>query len=450
MALFGVLSERLTGAVGRLRGRGRITEANVDETLREVRIALLEADVALPVVKRFLGGVKERALGVEVTKSVTPGEAFVKIVRDELAAVLSAGDSGLQLRVRPPAVVMLAGLQGAGKTTTAAKLAARLKDERKRVTVVSTDIRRPAAIQQLETLARQVGVDFVPGHGEDVLAIAKRAVEQARGSLADVLIVDTAGRLHVDAEMMEEVRTLADALSPAEILFVADAMTGQDAVRSAAAFAEALPLTGVVLTKTDGDARGGAALSVAEATGRPIKFIGTGEKLEALEPFDPPRMAGRILGMGDVVGLVETVSRKADRAQAEKLAGKLRKGKGFDLEDFRSQVEQMLKMGGAQALLERLPGAGKLPAGAAATFEERSLRRQIAIINSMTPRERRHPTVIDGSRRRRIAGGSGTEIQDVNRLLRQFQQTQKMMKKFRKGGLARALGAMGGRLPPGF
>jgi len=450
MALFGQLGERLSGAVNRLTGRGRITEANVEETLREVRIALLEADVALPVVKRFLAAVKKRALGAEVAKSVSPGQAFVKIVHDELASLLSAGDSALNLRVKPPAVILLAGLQGAGKTTTVAKLAARLKEERKRVVVVSTDVQRPAAIEQLETLAGQVGVDFVPADGEKPLAIAGRALDRAKAGLADVLIVDTAGRLHVDADLMDEVKALSGALSPAETLFVADAMTGQDAVRSAAAFGEALPLTGVVLTKADGDARGGAALSVAEVTGRPVKFIGTGEKLDALEAFDPRRMAGRILGMGDVVGLVESVGRKADRAKAEKLAGKLRKGKGFNLEDFRGQIEQMLEMGGAQALLEKLPGAAKLPAGAAAGFDERSLRRQIAIVNSMTPRERRHPGVIDGSRRRRIAAGSGTEVQDVNRLLRQFQQAQKMMKKFRKGGLNRALGAMGGRLPPGF
>ena len=450
MALFGQLGERLSGAVNRMTGRGRITEANVDETLREVRIALLEADVALPVVKRFLAAVKERALGAEVAKSVSPGQAFVKIVHDELAQVLSAGDFALNLRVRPPAVILLAGLQGAGKTTTVAKLAAHLKEQRKRVTVVSTDVQRPAAIEQLETLAGQVGADFVPAGDDEPLAIAKRALEKARSGLADVLIVDTAGRLHVDDALMAEVRALSDALSPAETFFVADAMTGQDAVRSAAAFGEALPLTGVVLTKADGDARGGAALSVAETTGRPIKFIGTGEKTDALEAFDPKRMAGRILGMGDVVGLVESVGRRTDHAKAEKLAGKLRKGKGFDLADFRGQIAQMLEMGGAQALLEKLPGSAKLPPGAAAGFDDRGLRRQIAIVDSMTPRERRHPGVIDGSRRRRIAAGSGTEVQDVNRLLRQFQQTQKMMKKFKKGGLNRALGALGGRMPPGL
>ena len=451
MALFGQLGERLSGAVGRLTGRGRITESNIEETLREVRIALLEADVALPVVKRFIDAVKARALGQEVAKSLAPGQAFVKIVQDELAAALSAGDPALSLRVRPPAVILLAGLQGAGKTTTAAKLAAHLVGEkRKRVLLVSTDVQRPAAIEQLETLAARVGAGFVPAAGERPEAIATRALARARAELADILIVDTAGRLHVDSEMMDEVRALARLLAPAETLFVADAMTGQDAARSAAAFGEALELTGVILAKADGDARGGAALSVAEVTGRPIKFVGTGEKLDALEAFDPRRMAGRILGMGDVVGLVEEVGRKADRDKAEALAGKLRKGKGFDLEDFRTQIEQMLALGGTEKLLERLPGAGRLPAGAAAGLDERALRRQIAIVNSMTPRERRHPALLNGSRRRRIADGSGTEVQDVNRLLRQFQQAEKMMKKFRKGGLQRALGALGGRLPPGF
>lgn len=449
MALFGQLGERLSATLGRLGGRGRITEENVAETLREIRVALLEADVALPVIQRFLDAVKTRALGAEVAKSVSPGQAFVKIVHDELADLLAAGDPQLNLRVRPPAVILLAGLQGAGKTTTVAKLAAHLKGERKRVLVVSTDVRRPAAIEQLQTLAAQVDVPFEPGGGEAPLAIAKRALERARRQLTDVLIVDTAGRLHVDDELMDEVRALSEALKPAETLFVADAMTGQDAVRAAAAFNEALALTGVILTKADGDARGGAALSVAEVTGRPIKFLGTGERNDALEAFDPQRMAGRILGKGDVVGLVESATRKIDQAKAEKLAGKLRKGKGFDLEDFRTQIEQMLNMGGVQALLERLPGAGKLPAGAAAGLDERALRRQIAIVDSMTPGERRHPHVIDGSRRRRIAAGSGTEVQDVNRLLRQYQQAQKAIKRLGKGGLGRAFGALGGGPPPG-
>lgn len=448
MPLFGELGEHLGGAVNRLTGRGRITEANVEETLREVRVALLEADVALPVVKRFLEAVKARALGEEVAKSLTPGQAFVKIVHDELAALFATGGQELNLRVRPPAVVLLAGLQGAGKTTTAAKLASRLKREKKRVLLVSTDVARPAAIEQLEKLAGEVGVGFVPAEGEPPRQIAARALTRARAELADVLIVDTAGRLHVDAALMDEVRALADRLDPVETLFVADAMTGQDAVRSAAAFGETLPLTGVILAKADGDARGGAALSVAEVTGRPIKFIGVGEKLDALEAFDPKRMAGRILGMGDVVGLAEAAAEKTDQAEAEKLVKKFRKGKGFDLDDFRIQIEQMFKMGGTQALLEKLPGAGKMRAAAAAGLDDKVLRHQIAIIHSMTPRERRHPALIDGSRRRRIAGGSGTEVQDVNRLLRQFQQARKMMKKFKKGGkgFERMLAGMPGGL----
>ncbi|MGH8161146.1 MAG: signal recognition particle protein [Gammaproteobacteria bacterium] len=450
--MFGELSEHLGGAVNRLTGRGRITEANIEETLRELRVALLEADVALPVVKRFLEAVKSRALGAEVAKSLTPGQAFVKIVHDELTALFEAGNNELNLRVRPPAVILLAGLQGTGKTTTAGKLAARLKRDKKRVLLVSTDTARPAAIEQLETLAGEVGVGFVPAAGVAPAAIAERALARARSGLADVLIVDTAGRLHVDAALLDEVRTLVDRLKPAETLFVADAMTGQDAVRSAAAFGETLPLTGVILTKADGDARGGAALSVAEVTGRPIKFIGVGEKLDALEAFDPRRMAGRILGMGDVVGLAEAATEKADEAEARKLVKKLGKGgKGFDLDDFRVQIEQMFKMGGTQALLEKLPGAAKMRAAAAAGLDDRVLRHQIAIIHSMTPRERHHPALIDGSRRRRIAAGSGTEVQDVNRLLRQFQQARKMMKKFKKGGMQRAMGALGGgRLPPGF
>jgi signal recognition particle subunit SRP54 len=444
MALFGELGEHLGGAVNRLTGRGRLTEANIEETLRELRIALLEADVALPVVKRFLAAVKERALGAEVAKSLTPGQAFIKIVHDELARLLSTGTNQLNLRVRPPAVLLLAGLQGAGKTTSAAKLAARLKREKKRVLLVSTDVARPAAIEQLQTLAREVEVGFIPAEADKPVAIAKRALKKAQAELADVLIVDTAGRLHVDEELMGEVRELSDVLKPVETLFVADAMTGQDAVRSAAAFGETLNLTGVILSKADGDARGGAALSVAEVTGQPIKYIGVGEKMDALEVFDPERMAGRILGKGDIVGLAEEASQKADRGKAEKLAKKLKKGKGFDLDDFREQIEQMFKMGGAQALLDKLPGGGgKMRAAAAAQLDDKHLKHQVAIIHSMTPRERHHPAVIDGSRRRRIAAGSGVEVREVNQLLRQFQQARKMMKRFKKkGGMERMLGGM--------
>ncbi|MDN5864221.1 MAG: signal recognition particle protein [Gammaproteobacteria bacterium] len=449
--MFGELSDHLGGAVKRLTGRGRITEENIEETLRELRIALLEADVALPVVKRFLAAVKERALGAEIARSLTPGQAFTKIVHDELAALFTTGTNELNLRVRPPAVLLLAGLQGAGKTTTAAKLAARLKRDKKRVLLVSTDVARPAAIEQLETLAGEVGVGFIPAEGDQPVAIAKRALKRAQAELVDVLIVDTAGRLHVDDVLMGEAKQLADVLKPVETLFVADAMTGQDAVRSAAAFGEALPLTGVILSKADGDARGGAALSVAEVIGRPIKFIGVGEKMDALEVFDPKRMAGRILGKGDIVGLAEEAAEKTDKGEAEKLARKLRKGKGFDLDDFRAQIEQMFKMGGAQALLDKLPGAGKMRAAAAAGLDDKMLRRQVAIIQSMTPRERHFPAVIDGSRRRRIAAGSGTEVREVNQLLRQFQQARKMMKRFKKkGGMERAMGALGGGLPRGF
>lgn len=444
MALFGQLGEQLGGAVNRLTGRGRITEDNIEETLRELRIALLEADVALPVVKRFLAAVKERALGAEVAKSLTPGQAFVKIVHDELAALFSTGTNKLNLRVRPPAVLLLAGLQGAGKTTSAAKLAARLKREKKRVQLVSTDVARPAAIEQLETLAGDVEVGFIPAEDDKPVAIAKRALKKAQAELAEVLIVDTAGRLHVDDELMDEVKALSDVLKPVETLFVADAMTGQDAVNSAAAFGETLPLTGVILSKADGDARGGAALSVAEVTGKPIKYIGVGEKMDALEIFDPERMAGRILGKGDIVGLAEQAAEKADKGEADKLARKLRKGKGFNLDDFRGQLEQMTNMGGAQALLDKLPGGGgKMRSAAMAQLDDKVLRRQVAIIQSMTARERRHPAVIDGSRRRRIAAGSGTEVHAVNQLLRQFQQARKMMKRFKKkGGMERALGGM--------
>lgn len=443
MALFGELSDHLGGALKRLTGRGRITEENVEKTLRELRVALLEADVALPVVKRFLAAVKARALGAEVAGSLTPGEAFTKIVHDELAALFATGTNELDLRVRPPAVMLLAGLQGAGKTTSAAKLAARLKRNKKRVLLVSTDVARPAAIEQLETLAGEAGVGFVPAAGDKPVAIAKRALGRAQAELSDVLIVDTAGRLHVDAPLMDEVKQLAGVLKPVETLFVADAMTGQDAVRSAAAFGEVLPLTGVILSKADGDARGGAALSVAEVTGKPIKFIGVGEKMDALEVFEPNRMAGRILGRGDIVGLAEEAAQKADEGKARTLARKLRKGKGFDLDDFRGQIEQMTDMGGAQALLEKLPGGGRMRAAAAAQFDDKKLHRQVAIMQSMTRRERHRPAVIDGSRRRRIAAGSGTEVQEVNQLLRQFQQARKMMKRVKKkGGIERAMAGM--------
>jgi signal recognition particle subunit SRP54 len=449
--VFDSLSERLGKVLRNLRGQGRLTEENIRENLREVRMALLEADVALPVVKALVERARTRALGREVMESLTPGQELIRIVRDELVAVMGETGEGLDLRARPPAVVLMAGLQGSGKTTTVAKLARWLKEQRKSVMVASCDVYRPAAIQQLETLAREVGVPFHASHaGEDPVAIAERAVAEARLQLVDVLLLDTAGRLHVDAGMMDEIRGLHAAVEPVETLLILDSMTGQDAANVARAFQEALPLTGVILTKADGDARGGAALSVRYITGKPIKFIGTGEKTGALEPFYPERIASRILGMGDVLGLIEQVERKVDRDQAAKLATKLKKGKGFDLDDFRAQIRQMRSLGGLGELLEKLPGAGALPAGVKQQVNDRELVRVEAMINSMTPQERRHPAVINGSRRRRIALGSGTQIQEVNRLLKQFDQMQKMMKRVsKKGGLAGLMRGLRGRMPPG-
>jgi len=448
--VFENLTERLNRTLRNLRGQGRLTEDNIRDTLREVRMALLEADVALPVVKDFVERVRLRAIGKEVMESLTPGQELIRIVRDELIAVMGESNEELDLRARPPAIVLMAGLQGCGKTTTVAKLARWLKERRKSVMVASCDVYRPAAIEQLATLAREVGVEFHPSHaGEDPVAIAQGAVAEARRRLADVLLLDTAGRLHIDEGMMEEIRRLHAAVQPVETLFVVDAMTGQDAARAAKAFHDALPLTGVILTKADGDARGGAALSVRHITGKPIKFIGTGEKTAALEPFYPDRIASRILGMGDVLGLIEDVERKVDREQAVKLATKLKKGKGFDLEDFRDQLGQMKKMGGLAGLVDKLPGMSALPAGVKSQVNDRELVRLEAIINSMTPQERRHPGVINGSRRKRIAHGSGTQVQDVNRLLKQFTQMQKMMKRVgKKGGLAGLLRGLQGRMPP--
>jgi signal recognition particle subunit SRP54 len=453
LTVFDNLSNRLSGALDGLRGKGRLTESNIKDALRQVRMALLEADVALPVVKRFIEHVRERAVGEEVAKSLKPGQALVKIVHDELVAIMGGGNQALDLRAQPPAVILLAGLQGAGKTTTAGKLARRLIErEKKRVMVASVDIYRPAAIAQLETVAGQVGAQFFPSRADDdPVAIVEGARDAAKRAAADVLIIDTAGRLHVDAEMMGEVQRVHAAASPVETLFVVDSMAGQDAVRAAAAFDEALPLTGVVLTKADGDARGGAALSVREVTGKPIKFIGLGEKSDALEPFHPDRMASRILGMGDVLSLVEEVQDKVDRQKAEKLARKVSKGRGFDLEDLRDQLQQMQSMGGMAALLDKLPGAAKLPEAARAQVtDDRQIRRQIALIDSMTPRERRFPKNIDSSRKRRIAAGAGLQVQDVNRLLKQHTQMQKMMKKMAGGNLQKMMRGMAGRLPPGM
>ena len=452
--MFENLTERLSRTVQQLRGKGRLTEDGIRETLREVRIALLEADVALPVVQTFVSEVREKALGQEVLQSLTPGQAMVKLVHDELVNIMGTRNEALDLRAQPPVAVLMAGLQGSGKTTTTAKLARFLiEQEKKRVMVVSCDVYRPAAIEQLKTLAAQVGAVFQPSAIDQRPAdIARQALAEARRQSCEVLLVDTAGRLHVDEAMMAEIREVHAAVQPHETLFVVDAMTGQDAANTAAAFNEALPLTGIVLTKTDGDARGGAALSVRQITGKPIKFLGAGEKTDALQPFHPERVASRILGMGDVLSLVEEVHRKVDQEQAEKLVNKIRKGRGFDLEDFRSQLEQMQNMGGLGGLVDKLPGMGALPEQVKAQVDDRQTRQMIAIINSMTPHERRFPDVIRGSRKKRIALGSGTQIQAVNRLLKQHGQMQKMMKKMGKGGMAgmmRKVSKLQGQLPAG-
>jgi signal recognition particle subunit SRP54 len=452
--MFDKLSARLAAVVEGLRGRGRLTEENIGDTLRQVRMALLEADVALPVVKEFIEAVRARAIGLEVHRSLTPGQALVRVIHEELVRVMGEGVRPLNLRVQPPAVVLLAGLQGAGKTTTAAKIALWLRErDRKRVLLVSTDVYRPAAMLQLQRLGEQLGLDVAPADSaQPPLAIARRALEEARRGLYDVLLVDTAGRLHVDEAMMDEVRALAAEVTPVETLFVVDSMAGQDAVNAARAFGAALDLTGIVLTKADGDARGGAALSVRHVTGKPILFVGVGEKPEALEAFQPERMASRILGMGDVLSLVEEVTRKVDREQAEKLARKVAKGGGFDLEDMLEQLGQIENMGGLAALMDKLPAQLAARAQGLPQGNEREIRRQMAIIRSMTPRERRYPKLIDGSRRRRIATGSGTQVAEVNRLLKNFMQMQKVMKGMGKGkaGLRGMVQSLGGRLPPGL
>jgi signal recognition particle subunit SRP54 len=411
-------------------------------------MALLEADVALPVVKRFIDAVKAKAVGTEVVGSLTPGQALIGVIHDELVAIMGGSAQSFDLRHSPPAVILLAGLQGAGKTTTAGKLARHLIGQKKRVLLVSTDIRRPAAVLQLQRLSEQVGADFHPVEtGAAPARIAATALDAARRGVYDVLIVDTAGRLHIDAELMQEVRDIDAAVTPHERLFVVDAMAGQDAVNAAKAFGDALQLTGTILTKADGDARGGAALSVREITGSPLLFIGTGEKSDALEPFDPDRMARRILGMGDVVALVEDVRRAVDVEEAQKLAQKVAKGKGFDFNDLRSQLQQLQKMGGMASVLDKLPGGAAAAQRLAPGMAEKQLKQQVALIDSMTPRERRRPEIIDGSRRRRIAAGAGMQVQDVNRLLKQHLEMQRMMKKLGSGKLARMMGAMAGKLP---
>ncbi len=448
--MFDTLSEKLTRVFKDLRGQGRLTEANISDGLREVRMALLEADVALPVVRDFIQHVKERALDKEVLTSLTPGQALVKIVNQELVSLMGDRHEPLQLNTQPPAVVLLAGLQGAGKTTTAAKLGRMLSEqEKKKVAVVSCDVYRPAAIKQLQTLAHDNGLTWIESHEkQEPTLIAREALDQARRQMIDVLIVDSAGRLHIDDEMMQEIRHVHDVLSPIETLFVIDSMMGQDAVNAASAFNESLPLTGTILTKTDGDARGGAALTVKQVTGKPIKYLGTGEKTSELTPFHPDRIASRILGMGDVLSLIEEVEQKTDRDKAEKLAKKIKKGKGFTLVDFREQLDQMNNMGGISGLLDKMPGMNQLPAGVSSQVNEREFVKLGAIIDSMTQKERVRPDIINGSRKKRIAKGSGTQIQDVNKLLKQFKQMQKMMKKFAgKGGMAKMMRGMGGKMP---
>lgn len=446
--MFDTLTERLSSSLKNITGTGQLTEDNIKDTLREVRMALLEADVALPVARDFIAKVKEEALGQEVLTQLSPGQAFVKIVYDELTKMMGEANESLDLNAKPPVIILLAGLQGAGKTTTAAKLAAFLKErQKKKVAMVSADVYRPAAIKQLQTVANEVGAQFIESSAdEDPIAIAQRAIGVAKIHFADVLIVDTAGRLHVDEEMMEEIKAVHAAIQPTETLFVVDSMTGQDAANTAKAFNDALPLTGVILTKTDGDARGGAALSVRAITGKPIKFLGIGEKLDALEPFHPERVAQRILGMGDVLSLVEEVERKIDKENAEKMAKKLQKGGSFTLEDMLMQFDQMNRMGGMMGLLDKIPGMSN--AGMREAVEQANPEKQIAkmraIINSMTLQERRKPDIINNSRKKRIAKGCGMEISDVNKLLKHHEQMAKMMKKLSNpSGISKMLRSLG-------
>ena len=449
--MFENLTDRLNKTLKNLRGQGRLTDENISQSMREVRMALLEADVALPVVKEFVSKVKERAVGQEVSSSLTPGQALIKIVQAELEALMGQANESLDLRAQPPAVVLMAGLQGAGKTTSVAKLARFLQErESKKVMVASADVYRPAAIEQLKILADEVGATFFPSDGsQKPVDIARGALDHAKKQFFDVLILDTAGRLHVDEEMMGEIKTVHAAINPVETLFVVDSMTGQDAANTAKAFDEALPLTGVVLTKADGDARGGAALSVRHITGKPIKFLGMGEKVDALEPFHPERVASRILGMGDALTLIEDLERKVDKKKADKLAQKVRKGKGFDLEDFRDQLQQMQGMGGVASLLDKLPGMANVPDKVKNQVNDKEFVRMEAMINSMTPKERRHPDLIKGSRKKRITLGSGTTVQDLNKLLKQFKQMQKMMKKMKGGKMARMMQGIAGKMPGG-
>ena len=441
------LTTRLSSVIKNLRGQARLTEDNIQNALREVRMALLEADVALPVVKDFIASVKQKALGVEVLQSLTPGQALIGVVHDELTQLMGAHSAPLNLATTPPAVILMAGLQGSGKTTSSGKLAKLLTEQmKKKVLLVSCDVYRPAAIEQLKTLARQLSVDWFPSTGDQKpVDIALAAQDYAKKHFHDILIVDTAGRLGIDQVMMEEIRALHAAVNPIETLFVVDAMQGQDAVNTARAFNETLPLTGIILTKLDGDSRGGAALSVRHITGKPIKFVGVGEKLTGLETFHPERMASRVLGMGDVLSLIEEAQRGVDHAEAKKLADKVKSGKNFDLEDFKAQILQMRKMGGLSAMMDKLPGAvgAAMPAGA----DEKAMNRVEGIINAMTPSERRKPELLKASRKRRVAAGAGVSVQEVNRLLKQFEQAQKMMKMMSKGGLSKMMRGMKGMMP---
>lgn len=436
--MFDNLTDRLSGTLKKLKGQGRLTEANIKDALREVRMALLEADVALPVVTDFIEQVTERALGQEVQTSLSPGQAMIKVVQAELVKMMGSANEELNLRTQPPAIVLMAGLQGAGKTTTVAKLGRFLKEKKKKkVAVVSVDVYRPAAIKQLQTMADDIGLKFFESDvSEKPVDIVNRVLDAAKRQFIDVLIVDTAGRLHIDDEMMSEIKGLHAAIKPIETLFVVDSMTGQDAANTAKAFHDALPLTGVILTKADGDARGGAALSIRHITGKPIKFIGVGEKTDALEPFYPDRVASRILGMGDVLSLIEDIENKVDKEKAEKLAKKIQKGKSFDLNDLREQLLQMQSMGGIGAMMDKLPGMNSVPKAVKDKVNDKDLARQIAVINSMTPQERRFPDLIKGSRKQRIASGCGQDLHAVNRVLKQHQMMEKMMKKFSKGNIA--------------
>ena len=450
--MFDNLSDRLSHTVKKLRGQARLTDDNIKDALREVRMALLEADVALPVVRLFIDRVKQRAIGQEVIRSLSPGQALIKIVDDELTEIMGQSNESVNLAAQPPAVILMAGLQGAGKTTTAGKLAKLLTErENKKVGVVSCDVYRPAAIKQLETVAEQAGAIFIDSDTkQSPVDIATNALQTAKVKFLDVLIVDTAGRLHIDEEMMGEIKAIHATIDPVETLFVVDSMTGQDAANTAKAFGDALPLTGVILTKADGDARGGAALSVRHVTGKPIKFIGVGEKIDALEAFHPDRMASRILGMGDVLSLVEEAQQKVDQKQAKKLVKKLNRGHGFDLEDLRKQMLQMEKMGGMGGLMSKMPGMGNISAQIQEKAGDKEVARMVAIINSMTTQERRFPAIIKGSRKKRIAAGCGMQIQDVNRILKQHKQMSKMMKKFKGGGMKKMMRAMQGQLPSGM